>query len=361
MAPANLNQVFFNNVSNAAIQDATGSVFTDVTGTPSGVEIGVWDVDAGDWLSTAMTSAKRIQIVQGMPTGNPISSPIIDVKNIKRINYKAYTDVAPTVAQQTIDFGTGITVTKDIILRIALRTYPTAYEYFANPTNSYGDLSYTGSGTAYTFPLLGNFAAGRMIFNVEVPASVHSPSGTYSETALTTAMYNAFAGTDSTTIKVNPTLRAIFKATDNGTSGLVLVARHFGVEFDVTSQYSDKSGAVGTVTAARATPAAASNYIVALSDEKKSRARYGNFNRMYFPFAFPEFAQPTFKYDVIEIAYTHDWPASTGIARAGELNTIKIYWGKSSTALSAVSDAANTVADTVFGITIGTSSEQLFA
>ena len=354
MAPSTLNQVFFNNVSNAAIQDATGSAFTDLVGTPSGVELGVWDVDAGDWLSTALTGVSRIQIVQGMPTGNPIASPIIDVKDIKRINYKAYTNIAPTVSQATLDFGTGVSTSKNVMIRIALRTAPTAYEYYANPNNAYSDLSYTGSGIPYTFPLVGNFAAGRMIFNIEVPSSVHSPSGTYSETTLTTAAYNA--------VLANKTLNAIFKATDSGTSGLVLVARHYGVEFDIVCQYSDATGTVATATMARATPAAASNYIIALSEEKKNRARYGNFNRMYFPFAFPDFAQPTFKYDTIEISYKHGHPADTGIARTAELNTIKIFWGKGSSALSNATDAANTVAETVFGITtIGTSQEILFA
>jgi hypothetical protein len=160
----------------------------------------------------------------------------------------------------------------------------------------------------------------------------------------------------------NKTLNAIFKATDNGTSGLVLVARHYGVEFDIVCQYSDASGTVATPTMARATPGAASNYILAVSEEKKNRARYGNFNRMYFPFAFPEFAQPTFKYDTIEISYNHNHPSDTGIARAGELNNIKIFWGKGTTALSSATDAANTVAETVFGITtIVTSQETLFA
>jgi hypothetical protein len=359
MAPSNLNQVFFNNVTNGAIQSATGS-FTSLTGTPSGVEIGVWDVDGGDWISTVFTGFKRIQIVQGMPSGNPIASPIIDVKDIKRISYKSYGQAASilplTVDRKTIDAGGAPTSTKDVMLRIALRTYPTAYEYFANPTNPYGDLSWNGSGTSYVFPLLGNFSAGRMIFNVEVPASVHGGS----ETALITALYNAFAGTDSSILKVNPTLRAIFTATDNGTSGLVLTARHYGVEFDATLAYSDKSGSLGTVVSARPTTTAGSNYITAVSDEKKSRARYGNFNRMYFPFAFPEFAQPSYKYDTIEIAYQHDWPSSTGIARAGELNTIKIYHGKGSTALTSATDAANTVIDNVFNYTIGTASEQLF-
>jgi hypothetical protein len=338
MAPQNLNQVFFNNVTNAAIQSATGA-YTAVTGTPA--EIGVWDVDAGDWLATALTGKKRIQIVQGMPTGNPISTPIIDVANIVRINYKVWADMVPTRATQTIDAGGAPTSTKDVMLRIALRTSPTAYaNYYQDGTAV--DLS----GGGYEFPLLGNFSAGRMIFNIEVGASVHGGS----ETTLITALYNAIIG--------NKTFNALFSATDNGTSGLVLTARHYGVEFDVTCQYSDKSGALGTVTASRTN--ATSNYAIALSDEKSQRARYGNFNRMYFPFNFPTFAQSGFKYDVIDIQYKHDWPSSTGIARAGELNTVRIYWGKSSTALSAATDAANTAADTVFGVTIGTSSEQLF-
>ena len=56
------------------------------------------------------------------------------------------------------------------MMRIAVRTAPTNYEYYANPASSYGDLS----GGGYTFPLLGNFSAGRMIFNVEVTASEHN-------------------------------------------------------------------------------------------------------------------------------------------------------------------------------------------
>jgi hypothetical protein len=110
-----------------------------------------------------------------------------------------------------------------------------------------------------------------------------------------------------------------------------------------------------------ANAAAASNYLIALGDEKKQRARYGNFNRMYFPFAFPEFAQPAYKYDVIEIQYAHAWPSSTGIARAGELNTIRIYVGASSTALSYAGESTGADFATVFGYTGGTDSEQLFS
>jgi hypothetical protein len=303
--------------------------------------VNVWDVDAGtNFSAAALTTKKRIQITQTMPSGNCIATPIIDVKDIKRINYREWTSVIPTQAVQTIDFGTP-TSTKDVMIRIALRTAPTAYaNYYQDGTAV--DLS----GGGYEFPLLGNFSAGRMIFNIEVPASVHGGS----ETTLTTAAYNA--------ILANKTFNALFSATDSGASGLVLTARHYGVEFDVTSQYSDKSGAVGTVTASRTN--AGSNYAIALSAEKSQRARYGNFNRMYFPFNFPTFAQSGFKYDVLEIQYEHAWPSSTGIARAGELNTVKIFFGTSSTALSYAGASTGTEMATVFGFTGGTDSEQLF-
>jgi hypothetical protein len=336
MAPQNLNQVFV--INDPAMYDTT-TFANNAAVTAS--KLGVWDVDNSTYDDdAAFTSKKRIQIVQTMPTGNPIATPIIDVKNIVRMNYKEWTSLVPTRATQTIDFGAP-TSTKDVMLRIALRTAPTAYaNYYQDGTAV--DLS----GGGYEFPLLGNFSAGRMIFNIEVPASVHGGS----ETSLVTAMYNAIIG--------NKTFNALFAATDSGTSGLVLTARHYGVEFDITSQYSDKSGAVGTVTASRTN--ATSNYAVALSDEKAQRARYGNFNRMYFPFNFPTFAQAGYKYDVIEIQYTHDWPSSTGIARAGELNTVKIYVGASSTALTYLAEATGSDFATVFDYTGGTDKEVLF-
>jgi len=343
MAPQNLNQVFV--INDPAMYDTT--TFSNNAAVTAS-KLGVWDVDNSTYDDdAALTTKKRIQIVQTMPSGNPIATPIIDVKNIVRINYKPWTSLVPTRATQTIDVGNP-TSTKDVMLRIALRTAPTAYaNYYQDGTAV--DLS----GGGYEFPLLGNFAAGRMIFNIEVSAAVHGGS----ETTLVTQWYNSIIG--------NKIFNALFSATDNGSSGLVLTARHYGVEFDVTVNYSDKSGPVATgagggVTASRTN--ATSNYAMALSDEKAQRARYGNFNRMYFPFNFPTFAQSGYKYDTIEVQYTHDWPASTGIGRAGEINTVKIYVGASSTALTYLAEATGTDFQTVFGYTFATSStyEQVF-
>jgi hypothetical protein len=339
MAPQNLNQVFV--INDPAMYDTT--TFAN-TAAVTASKLGVWDVDNSTYDDdAALTTKKRIQIVQTMPSGNPIASPIIDVKDIKRINYREWTSVIPQVQVQTVTWSAAPTASKAVMIRIALRTAPVDYNSFAAPSSSANDLS----GAGYTFPLIGNFAAGRMIFNIEVPA------GTYTTTTLGDYVRTAIAA--------NPTLNAIFAT--SGTSTLVLTARHFGVEFDLIAQYSDGStnNFVTSVAATMATPTAASNYLIALGDEKKQRARYGNFNRMYFPFAFPEFAQPTFKYDVIEIQYAHAWPSSTGIARAGELNTIRIYVGASSTALSYAAEATGSDFATVFGYTGGTDSEQLFS
>jgi hypothetical protein len=350
MAPSNLSQVFV--VNNVTM--LTGSTFATSAASANASKFGIWDLDSSAFINTDITAKKRIQFVQSTVGSGLLATPIIDVADIVRINYNEYDSTTtnpstrPRVSKAVIDAGAAAaaatSASDPIIMKIAVRTAPTAYEYFANNANPYADLSYSGSGASYDFPILGNFSAGRMLFNIEVPESVHSPSASYSETALITALFNG--------IQNNPTLKAIFAATDSGASGLELVARHYGVFFDVTlSQNGVKQG---TVTMSMVDATSASNYILAISDEKSQRARYGNFNRMYFPVTQTDYAQPLYKYDILEITYKHGHPASTGIARAGELNTLKVYFGSSSTALAAAADFA-----AAFSIAIGTNEEQV--
>ena len=75
---------------------------------------------------------------------------------------------------------------------------------------------------------------------------------------------------------------------------------------------------------------------------------------MYFPVAQVDYAQPGYKYDIIEIQYKHDHPSSTGIARAGEINTLKIFVGTSSTALAALGTIG-----TALGIAAGVDEQQI--
>lgn len=320
MAPSNLNQVFIANV-------ATNPAAFNTSTAANASAIGVYSVagpNAGSVISTALTAETTIQFFQTMPSGTAtIASPLIDVKDIKRINYNRQVDFVRHAVPVTC---ANIANTGDsVMVRIALRTAPTAY---ANYYQDGGALDLSGAGN--DFPLLGNFSAGRMIFNVELTAS--------------TAAANATQLTDF--INNHPSLKKVF--TVSGTPTVTITARHAGVVFDVTVQALDGADAdlVGptgfSVGATTGFAGGAGNYYQALSDEKSMRARYGNFNRMYFPATFPTFAQSGNTYDVLEIAYEHGHPSSTGIARAGELNTIKIYVVE--TALG------STTLDTTFGI-----------
>lgn len=320
MAPSNLSQVFVANV-------ATAPAAFDTKTAPAASAIGVYSVsgtNAGTVISTALTSEKTIQIFQTMPSGTAtIASPLIDVKDIKRINYKRQVD--PTRHAVPVTCATIPVAGESVMVRIALRTAPTAYaNYYEN--GSALDLS----GAGYDFPLLGNFAAGRMIFNVELNSS--------------TAAGNATQLSDF--INNHPSLKKVFSV--SGTPTVTITARHAGVIFDVTVQALDGADAdlVGpsgfSVGSTTGYVAGVGNYFQALSDEKSMRAKYGNFNRMYFPMNFDTFAQSGVTYDVLEIAYQHSHPQSTGIARAAELNTIKIYIVEAA--------ALATPYETVFGI-----------
>lgn len=336
MAPSNLNQVFV--VNSVTMLPATTAFNTNTAANAS--QLGMYDVRAGDFAVSDITALKEVQFIQTTPNSNPLASPIIDVANIVRINYNGWASDVQTTPIQTWTPG-ALTAGKNVMVRIAVRTSPTMYEFYANPANINLDVvgSTAPSSGLKVFPLIGNFSAGRMIFNVEIPS---------------TSTGTAAAACDfvKDAINKNKTLDAIFNYNALAAGTLALTARHQGVEFDMVVQYSDGTGVAGAVAATRFTPA--SNYAEVISDEKAQRARYGNFNRMYFPVTQTDFAQVGWKYDMLEIAYKHDHPASTGIARAGEINTLKIYFGTSSTALATAANFA-----TVFGITIATDSERV--
>lgn len=330
MAPQNLSQVF---VINDVAMITAGTAFNTSAATANATKFGMWNVDGATYAISQIENLKRIQFTQ-TTLGNIISSPIIDVNSIVRINYNGFASDVQTNPIVTWTPGT-MTAGKNVMVRIALRTAPTNYQSYALPSDPSLDVvgSTSPSVGKKTFPLVGNFAAGRMIFNIEIPS--------------TTTASGAAAACDyvRNAISANKTLDAILNFDALTTATLALTARHQGVEFDVVFQYSDGTGVVGSTAPTRFTPG--SNYVQAISDEKSQRARYGNFNRMYFPTAQVDFAQPGYKYDMWEIQYTHGHPADTGIARANDVNTLKLYVGSSSTALAAAADFL-----TVFGTTL---------
>lgn len=333
MAPQNLSQVFIANdttdATNGTIE--TGSTFYTTAAAVANTLIGVWDMGTSAYLTTNLTSAKGpIQIVQTPLAGkNTIASPLFEAKDIKYIKYTPY--AASVKHKVNVDVGTlsGTSSDDAIMVRFALRTAPTDYLSFSSPNDTSLDLS----GGGYTFPLVGNFAAGRMIFNVEISEADHNNTEATFYTKLAAA------------IAANKTLNAIFVVTNNTTS-IDIEARHVGVIFDVTVQYSSGT-ALNETQVVTGFDAGSGNYWQALGDEKKMRAKYGNFNRMYFPQDFTQYAVSGNTYDVVEVGYLHNHPQSTGIARAAEMNVVKMYHKQAA-------NAGATVADALFNFTFGT-------
>lgn len=347
MAPSNLNQVFVANSSTVPV--LTTGLYSQSAVTASGAKVGIWNLSLatpayGTNLATAgaFTSAspKQFQITQTMLTGNAIATPIIDLPSVKRLACTKYT---PTLLHQIQIDLTGYAATANVddgvMFRIALRTPPTSYLSYTNPSDTTLDLSATASAingaTASTilhpFPLVGNFSAGRMIFSVEVPESQMGTANIANLQARFVSNFNA-----------NDILSKLFTVdTTTTANAIIITARHAGVIFDVTTQTSNTSLISSDITVKQAADTGSGNYWQVLSQEKSQRARYGNFNRMYFPMSFPEFAVAGTTYDMIQVDYEHAWPSSTGIARAGELNSVRIY------------APANLYASTTFGSEFG--------
>lgn len=343
MRPTNLSQVFvINNATNA-----TGALFDKHDGTngfnalaASANKGGVWTFESstgahtygGTAAALATSNFEYFQVTQGTTGAYPIASPIIRPKQIRRVKYTPY--VASQRHTQAATFSATVPAGQTYIVKAVIRNYPTAYEAFANPTSGAIDLS----GAGKVFPLISNFSSRDILQIVEIAAG-------------TTVANCGIAVTNA--INNNALLSSIFTVSDNGAGVVTVIARHAGVIFDLVAFNSVTDTAVVTV-ATTGWDAGTGNFWQAISDEKSQRSRYGNFNRMYFPQAQTDYAQAGFNYDVIEVSYDHGHAMDTGIARAGEWNTVRMY-------VRANATTAWTTAgidwDTWFGITAGTAAE----
>jgi hypothetical protein len=338
MAPSNLNQVFVMNSATVA----TGTVFNSYNGTNAYSSLAVSAMQGGIWTrpiatgtqtytATAMFTGSTgslaalgqttdyFQVVQGTSKNLPIATPLISPKDVRRIRLS--TGAATQRHQEAFTFAATIpaavsTVSGSVMVKADIRVAPTFYEMFANPANANLDLS----GGGFAFPILGNFSAGRTM----IPIVELAPGTTAAGCA--TAVGNAITG--------NAILNAIFAVTVAG-AGVTIIARHPGVIFDIaifdtvakvsSANFTTAVGGGAFTITTTGFNAGVGNYWQVISDEKSQRARYGNFNRMYFPFEQTTYAQVGTQYSCIEVSYEHSWPSSTGIARAGELNNFKLY------------------------------------
>ena len=356
----NLSQVFIAN--DATLGPSSGSAFNSLATAAGSTEVGVWDVSAGAYLTTALYSTavdvtdevtgttteevtddittianplwlkSRIQIAQGA-TGQPIATPLIDTRLIRSVRFEPFVQ---TVGHKVTLSDNTIVATKDRTVKFVIRTTPIAQLNYHDPDGT-GYIDIDGDGT--DFPLGAFNTTNHKAISVEVVAADYSD-------------FNTFCDKLADAVQAHPLLNDIIKV--SGSNEEVYTARHAGVIFDliITDGADGTKLTDVTLTIAGAVNGVGNDWQV-LSEEIRCRSRYGNFNRMYLPQNQTTYTQSTYEYHKLTISYEHNWPTSTGIAPAGTLNQAVIYLGAS----SAVA-AGSTNIDEVFALANVTAGQE---
>jgi hypothetical protein len=355
----NLSQVF---ISNTDVLES-GSTFNGAAATP---EIGVWDLNGAAYVTTklyattfaesdtatAVTATvaanplwlyKKLQFVQGTG-GNPIATPIINTANIKRIKYDPYTVSA---GHKQVLTGTPASNASHTV-KFIFRTTP------LDQLNFY-DANGTGlvdlSGDKKVFPLGAFNTTNHKVISVELPKTDGN------------ANLTEFCALLDDAVEAHVLLNNLIKVSQTTVADDTYTARHAGVVFDMIIWNDTADAASALVVTATGFVQGVGNAWQVLGDEIKCRSRYGNFNRMYLPQNMPTYTNVTANankgafYDKITIEYEHNWPTSTGIAPAGTLNQVVLYFTDSDFTAPVVGDAGDATYDNVFNLTIATAAE----
>lgn len=340
----NLSQVFVSD----ALTALSGTTFNNSGAAAD--DVGVWKLDAtAGYLASALYDASiesgaaadntdtlalvsplwlvnDIQIVQ-RAAPHFIASPLINTRNIKSIKYQNHT--ASTMHAGTVTFAAD-DAGDDCNVKIIVRSIPTDYLNFGNENTAIADFSNEG----YRFPV--SVSRAGQLLNIGATGADASAAGD-----------DLVAN-----IEANAVLNAMLNVS-NSSGTVTLTARHPGFVFDLYAYNNTDSTEPAVSNGTAKFDAGVGNDWQVVGDEMRCRSRYGNFNRMYFPQAQTTFGQNGSAYDKIVIEYAHNWPSSTGIAPAGELNQAVIYFTNAGT------DPGTTGSEfaTLFGFTDGTDIE----
>jgi len=306
---SNLSQVFISNadvVNTTAMSAlAVGSVgiypngtnSSAVTAMISGTVNPVWLVDS-------------IQVAQGRTAGNPLASPIIRTAEITRLAWRKYVlPVKAITADVTITSTANATYGLKIIMK-----YPgnsvNDYDEYANPSVQLMDRA--GEIRNYEFTSTAGTADG--IADGLIAAINADPYAIVTATQPTGAAHIQLEAKEKNTS---------FQVIDSGVTALAPTT--------LVNSYAPTTG-IGDPDQV-------------LSDEKKTQGKYGYHNRIHLPTTFETYSTAGHEYHMLDITYRHNHPNSTGIAPAGELNTIRTYIGAASELA-----AGSTTLDTIFAL-----------
>lgn len=342
----NLSQVFISNTdilnNSATFNDSnlfgsstpTVGFWTNNNKYPEFVDTAADGVDAPLWSTTVDVTADdenvadtvvtvanplwrytSLQIVQGT-AGNPIATPIIDTRNIRRVAVTSYQATAghKTVLTPNATTFAGSTI-GNVTIRVISRTTPVdQLSYYDQDATEYTILS--GNDP---FPLGAFNTTNHKAISVEVLGADFTNAATFIDKA-------------KEAIEAHGVLSKLVTVTD-GASTMTIQSKHLGYIFDVVviENADDTDLIVGSAAANKMTETVtgqvlgSGNQWQVHSEEVRCRSRYGNFNRMYLPQNMPTYTAATGNYHRVVFEYEHNWPNSTGIAPAGAMNQAVVY------------------------------------
>ena len=262
-----------------------------------------------NWLNQAF------QIVQALPSGNPIASPIINTSQVKRLRYDFNVEPVLHKINCVASSLASIAVGDTLQLVVSLR-FPgdiSFYEAQVNPS---------GSVTNVTPAMSAAFDNPKRIYKSRI------------YTAATTAAadeHNAFADqviADNAS-GVNPF--SDFITTTLDTNDLDLTSKFFGAIIEATVIKNGVKSHVASETTAMVM--GVGSFAEVLSAEKKAQYSQGHFNRMYLPTGGLTHASATAGglssqtalYNRLVIEYENANGTMPGFNRAGNTSTATLY------------------------------------
>ena len=316
----NLSQVFVanailsNNEAFSALSSGEVGLFGNGTNVSDGA-VGDVYVDQSPtghhvWLKD------KLQIAQGRASGNPIASPIINTSQITRVDWKEHVTAVKAGNTTTDTISNTNNSTRFAIKAVLIAVGPVNnYGEFIAPTNSKDLADRVGEVRNYEY--------------------VSDASATAAE--ICQGLVDA----------INADTGAFITASLANTSDFSVIAKDYGTVYrlidDSDTAITVSAGAVTNIFTTHLPTEGVGNHWQVKNDEQKCQGKLGHHNRMYLPMTADTWAQTDWKYHCIDIHYKHNWPNSTGIAPAGEINVARIYIGDSSTAMI----AGDTILDTI--------------
>ena len=257
---------------------------------------------------------RSFQIVQAMPSGNPIASPVINTNQVKRLRWDPNNE--PVKHKVTVaDAGLSAIASGDTLQMVLSVRWPQDIAYYEsqiNPSGSIGSLTPAVS-MAFDNPK-------RIYKSIEYTAA----------SAVVATEHDNFV--DAIIADTADDIHKLVTVTVDS-NDLVVEAKFFGQIIDVfVTKNGERSHGVSAETAAP--ELGVGSFAEVLSREKKAQYSLGHFNRMYLPTGGETMASKTpgaasstetAGYDRLFIEYENANGGMPGFNRQGQYSTITLY------------------------------------